>query len=76
MDTWTRASLQFTNLGRAEASATATGLTTVTTSSSTSSHLSTITRNPLGRLRTLGLVEYPVNKALDGIKRYAELLFD
>jgi hypothetical protein len=43
MDTWTRTSLQFTNLGRAEASATATGIATVTTSSSTSSHLSTIT---------------------------------
>ena len=43
MQTWTRASLQFTNLGRAEASATATGLTTIHTSSSTSSHLSTIT---------------------------------
>jgi len=41
--TWTRSSLQFTNLGRAEASATATALTTVTTSSTTSSHLSTIT---------------------------------
>ena len=43
METWTRASLQFTNLGRAEASATATGLTTIHTSSSASSHLSTIT---------------------------------
>jgi hypothetical protein len=43
MDTWTRTSLQFTNLGRVEASATATGIATVTTSSSTSSHLSTIT---------------------------------
>lgn len=42
-DTWTRTSLQFTNLGRAEASATATGLATVTTSSSTSNHLSTVT---------------------------------
>jgi hypothetical protein len=42
MQTWTRASLQFTNLGRAEASATATGIATLHTSSSTSSHLSTI----------------------------------
>jgi hypothetical protein len=42
MQTWTRASLQFTNLGRAEASATATGLATLHTSSSTSSHLSSI----------------------------------
>jgi hypothetical protein len=43
MQTWTEASLQFTNLGRAEASATATGLATLHTSSSTSSHLSTVT---------------------------------
>jgi hypothetical protein len=43
MQTWTRASLQFTNLGRAEASATATGIATIHTSSSASSHLSTIT---------------------------------
>jgi hypothetical protein len=42
MQTWTKASLQFTNLGRAEASATATGLATLHTSSSTSSHLSSI----------------------------------
>jgi hypothetical protein len=41
--TWSEASLQFTNLGRAEASATATGIATVHTSSSASSHLSTIT---------------------------------
>ncbi len=38
---WTRTSLQFTNFGRAEASATATGLVTLNTSSSTSSHLRT-----------------------------------
>jgi hypothetical protein len=43
MQTWSRASLQFTNLGRAEASATATGIATVHTSSSASSHLSTVT---------------------------------
>ncbi len=37
---WTRTSLQFTNFGRAEASATATGLATLNKSSTTSSHLS------------------------------------
>jgi hypothetical protein len=42
MKTWTEASLQFTNLGRAEASATATGIATIHTSSSASSHLSTV----------------------------------
>jgi hypothetical protein len=42
MTTWTRASLQFTNLGRAEASETAVGVATIHTSSSASSHLSTI----------------------------------
>ncbi|MGH0030300.1 MAG: hypothetical protein ACQGVC_10945, partial [Myxococcota bacterium] len=43
METWSQTSLQFTNLGRAQATATGTGLSTVTTSSTTSSHLSTIT---------------------------------
>jgi hypothetical protein len=42
METWSQTSLQFTNLGRAQATATATGLTTVTTSSTSSSHLSTL----------------------------------
>lgn len=42
METWSQTSLQFTNLGRAQASATGTGLTTVTTSATTSSHLSTL----------------------------------
>lgn len=42
METWSQTSLQFTNLGRAEASATGTGLTTVTTSSTSQSHLSTL----------------------------------
>lgn len=40
---WTRTSLQFTNLGAAEAAATATGLATLNTSSTTSSHLLTAT---------------------------------
>lgn len=48
VETWTRRSVQFTNLGRAEVSATATGLATLNTSSATSSHLSTlsVTVNP------------------------------
>ena len=41
--TWSQARLQFSNLGRAEASATGSGLTLVTTSSATSQHLSTLT---------------------------------
>jgi hypothetical protein len=44
---WTRTSLQFTNFGRAEASATATGLATLSTSSTTSSHLLTATLSSL-----------------------------
>ena len=44
---WTRTSLQFTNFGRAEASATATGLATLSTSSTTSSHLLTATLSGL-----------------------------
>lgn len=56
METWTRASLQFTNLGRAEASATATGLATLTTSSSTSSHLSTITAGIVNNLSLNNLI--------------------
>lgn len=42
METWSEISLQFTNLGRAEASATATGLTTVTVAGSGDTHLETI----------------------------------
>jgi hypothetical protein len=42
METWSQTSIQFTNLGRAQAAASATGLTTVTTSSTSSSHLSTL----------------------------------
>ena len=42
VETWTRRSLVFANLGRAEVSATATGLATLNTSSATSSHLSTL----------------------------------
>jgi hypothetical protein len=40
MDTWTKLSLQFTNLGRAEASDTGVGITTVTTT--TGGHLETL----------------------------------
>jgi hypothetical protein len=40
---WSELSLQFTNLGRAEASSTSLGVATVNTSSSASSHLSSIT---------------------------------
>lgn len=40
---WSELSLQFTNLGRAEASSTSFGVATVNTSSSASSHLSSIT---------------------------------
>lgn len=40
---WSRTSLQFTNLGRAEASVTATGLATLGTSSTISQHLETVT---------------------------------
>ena len=43
VEIWTRRSIQFTNLGRAEVSATATGLATLNTSSATSSHLSSLT---------------------------------
>lgn len=39
---WTEISLQFSNLGRAQATDTGTGLVTVTTSSTSSSHLSTL----------------------------------
>ena len=42
MDTWTRVSLQFTNLARAEATDTAVGVTTLTTSGS-GEHLLTVT---------------------------------
>jgi len=41
MDTWTRISLQFTNLGRAEASDTGIGVTTLTTTAS-GDHLNTL----------------------------------
>lgn len=40
--TWSELSIQFTNLGRAGASASGSGLTTVTTSSTSQSHLSTL----------------------------------
>lgn len=48
MDTWTRLSLQFVNLGRAEASDTGVGLSTVTTT--TGGHLETISLSPVAGL--------------------------
>lgn len=42
LDTWSQTTLQFTNLGRAAASDTASGVTTVTTSASNPTHLQSV----------------------------------
>lgn len=57
VEIWTETSLRFTNLGSAEASATATGLATIHASSATSSHLATLTLPPLSLLSTVPVAE-------------------